>query len=41
MPGSEVATIRGSEMRLSPHFFNTEGEIDTLLDVMDAARRDV
>ena len=33
-----VTTVRGDEMRISPDFFNTESDIDTLLDVMETAR---
>jgi cysteine desulfurase/selenocysteine lyase len=33
-----VTTVRPSEMRISPHFFNTDDEIDTLLNVMEANR---
>jgi selenocysteine lyase/cysteine desulfurase len=29
-----ITTVRDGEMRISPHFFNTEKEIDRLLDVM-------
>jgi cysteine desulfurase/selenocysteine lyase len=32
-----VVTVRGNHVRISPHFFNTEQEIDRLLDVMDSA----
>jgi cysteine desulfurase/selenocysteine lyase len=32
-----VVTVRGNEMRISPHFFNTEEEVDRLLGIMELA----
>jgi cysteine desulfurase/selenocysteine lyase len=33
--GNVVATFRaGNQLRVSPHFFNTEGEVDSLLEVL-------
>jgi selenocysteine lyase/cysteine desulfurase len=34
-----VTSLRTREMRISPHFFNSDGDIDALLDVMETARR--
>jgi selenocysteine lyase/cysteine desulfurase len=33
-----VTTIRGADMRISPHFFNTEADIDGLFNVLETAR---
>jgi selenocysteine lyase/cysteine desulfurase len=34
-----VASVRAADVRISPHFFNTEDEIDAVLNVMETARR--
>ena len=34
-----VTSLRTREMRISPHFFNSDDDIDALVDVMEAARR--
>jgi selenocysteine lyase/cysteine desulfurase len=33
-----VASVRRGDMRVSPHFFNTEDDIDTLLNILETAR---
>jgi selenocysteine lyase/cysteine desulfurase len=36
-----VTTVRPQEIRISPHFFNSEADVDALLNAMEAGRRRV